>query len=365
MALEDIIQLLSIPSTADNPVALKRAVDFVQEYIAKHPGITVERFESKGKPSLLAYAGPKRPEKFKILLNGHLDVVTAKPEQFTPLQKDGKLFGRGALDMKAAALVLADVFCELAPQLPFPLGLQIVCDEEIGGHNGTKHQLEQGVQTELLIAGEFTPNSQICIAGRGICTLKATFKGKAAHGAYVWDGDNAALKAARFVNKVIEAYPLPAKQTWTTTINIASIATPNETLNRVPDLATVDLDCRYIPDDGHFASEEAVRSFILSLNPDCELKIAMFEPAQSTDEQHPLLQQLAKSLEKITGQPTVFIKKPGGSDARFYTDKGMAAAVMGLQGGGIHGDEEYLELDSLERYQKTLRDFLQSLGAAT
>ena len=117
MRTEEIItqtkQLVAIPSTADNPVALHQAIAFVAAIIEKCPGITIERFERNGKPSLLAYKGTKRPDKFTILLNGHIDVVPGTAEQFTAIEKDGKLYGRGVLDMKGTALVLTNVFCEL------------------------------------------------------------------------------------------------------------------------------------------------------------------------------------------------------------------------------------------------------------
>ena len=56
-----------------------------------------------------------------------------------------RLYARGAQDMKVSALVQAQVFRELAARLPYPLALQLVADEEVGGRDGTLHQLEQGV----------------------------------------------------------------------------------------------------------------------------------------------------------------------------------------------------------------------------
>jgi succinyl-diaminopimelate desuccinylase len=352
-----------MPSTADNPKALGEAVALVAARLAAQPGITVEHFEHNGKPSLLAYASNKRPRRFTVLLNGHVDVVPAKPEQFHPEEKDGKLYGRGALDMKAAALALTETFCEFAPKTSYPLGLQIVSDEEIGGHNGTLYQMAQGVQADFIIAGEFTPPSQICTASRGICQLRVRFTGKAAHGAYPWNGDNAAVQSTAFVTKLLEAYPIPPQEAWATTINVSSIAAPNTALNRVPAAAEITLDCRYVPEDKHFRSQEAVLQLVHGLNPACVAEFILFEPAHYTDEQHPLVQQLADALASVTGEKTTFIKKPGGSDVRFYSNKDMPAVVCGLQGQGIHGDHEYLELESLKTYRSALAAFLENLRA--
>src|ERR1700728_3078666 len=135
-------ELLAVPSTADRPDDLHRALNFVIDFVG--PGFTVERFESGGKPSALLYLGPQRP-RFQVILNAHVDVVPAQPDQFRPRREGDRLYARGAQDMKVAALVEAQVLRELANDLPYPLALQLVTDEEVGGHNGTLHQIEQGV----------------------------------------------------------------------------------------------------------------------------------------------------------------------------------------------------------------------------
>jgi len=86
--------------------------------------------------SPLIYLGAKRP-RFQVILNAHLDVVPAQPDQFRPRREGDRLYARGAQDMKVAALVEAQVFRELAAELPYPLALQLVTDEEVGGRDGT------------------------------------------------------------------------------------------------------------------------------------------------------------------------------------------------------------------------------------
>ena len=68
------------------------------------PGFTVEHFESGGKASVLIYPGPRRRH-FRIMLNAHVDVIPAAVEQFHPRIDDGRLYARGALDMKVSALM--------------------------------------------------------------------------------------------------------------------------------------------------------------------------------------------------------------------------------------------------------------------
>ena len=67
-------ELLAVESTGDRPDELHRALGLVLDFVG--PGFSVQRFESGGKPSALAYRGAARPE-FSVILNAHLDVVPA------------------------------------------------------------------------------------------------------------------------------------------------------------------------------------------------------------------------------------------------------------------------------------------------
>lgn len=359
--LDHLTNFLSINSTAGKPAELRRALEYVAGQVEACAGITVEYFEQNDKPSFLAYRGSQRPERFSVLLNGHVDVVPGKPEQFVPVQKGDQLYARGALDMKAAALVLTQVFCDLAAKVPYPLGLQIVSDEEVGGHNGTAYQLAQGVRANFAIAGEFTQPGQICVASRGICQAKVRVHGTTAHSAYPWNGDNAAVRAAAYVQKLLASYPIPPEQIWATTVNVSGISAPHAAINAVPEAAEIVLDCRYIPGDANFASREAAQTFLAKLDPQVSVEILMYEPAHEADTQNVYVRKLAAALQTATGLAPEFIKKPGGADVRFYSDLGVPAVVLGVQGADIHGDNEHLLLPSLDQYYKTLKKFLLSV----
>jgi succinyl-diaminopimelate desuccinylase len=200
--INTITQLVAIESTAANPEGLQQAYHFMIDFLlASGKNITIERFEDNGRPSLLAYKGAVRPEKFHIILNGHLDVVPGKPEQYKAFVQNGNLYGRGVYDMKAAAVVMAQTFCEFVDSVPFALGLQLVTDEESAGKLGTLHQIERGVRSDFVICGECgrsTSVHEIANAAKGIVVAEIGFMGKSAHGAYPWKGDNAALQAHRF-----------------------------------------------------------------------------------------------------------------------------------------------------------------------
>jgi succinyl-diaminopimelate desuccinylase len=354
--------LIAIPSTADRPQELRRALDYVAAILAIHPGITVEHFEKGDKPSLLAYYGPTRPARFKVLLNGHLDVIPGSSAQFIPRVHNGRLYGRGALDMKMSVLALAQLFCEMAPQISYGLGFQVTTDEEIGGHCGTAYQREQGVMADFLVAGERT-GLDIATAAKGICWITVKARGKSEHGAYPWRGDNALTKLTGLAEKLSQAYPAPKKEEWVTTLNIGGLRTSNTVFNRIPDEAEIDLDFRYVQDDPRFTTKDSVRTFINSLLPNSEIHFVNFDPCVWVDPTDTYVTQLQTAIESVKGTPIQLLRRPASSDLRHYADDENARPVeCGLSGDDAHGDGEYLELSSVPIFQEAFRRFLRDLS---
>jgi acetylornithine deacetylase/succinyl-diaminopimelate desuccinylase-like protein len=180
--------LLAIPSTADRPDQLHRALEYVLGFVG--PGFEVRRFESAGKPSALVYTGRAEGAEdptFHVILNAHLDVVPADADGFQPRRDGDRLYARGAQDMKISALAEALAFRELAASLPQPVALQLVTDEEVGGRNGTRHQLACGVRGRFVIIGE-TSGLRIVTESKGMLGVNLRAEGHGAHSAYQWLG---------------------------------------------------------------------------------------------------------------------------------------------------------------------------------
>ncbi len=366
MTTEELVKqtkkLIAIRSTADRPEDLKKAVDFVADIVAKHKDVTIERFERNGKHSLLAYRQGARPKKFDVLLNAHVDVVPGRPALFEPYQKDGRLYGRGALDMKGTAMVLTDVFCELVNTVTYKLGLQVVSDEEIGGYDGVRmHVDDLGVRANFTIMGEYANDPNVIYnAARGLCWAEIAFKGKSAHGGHLWHGSNAVVKAGEFAGAVLKRYPTPDKETWTTTASISDLSTPNDAFNKVPDKAVLKIDFRFTQEDPVFRSRESLEAFIHEIDPEAELiNTATFEPAVHVEELNPYVQGLSQALESITGEKPQFQGRPASSDGRHFALVDNDIVEFGLYGKGSHSNNEYVELSSFGEYQETLRRFLQ------
>ena len=343
-------RLISIPSTKENPKELDRVLNLVKKELKD---VTIEEFEKDGAKSILAYNSKARSKRFKIILNAHLDVVPGKINQFSAIEKNGELFGRGSYDMKAAAAVMILVFKEIFKKIKYPLALQLVTDEEIGGFNGTKFQIEQEVLADFVIAGE---NTDLTIINRakGIVQAKITATGKSAHGAYPWLGDNAVLKINSIINSILKKYPVPKKEVWKTTVNISSIKSTNNTVNKVPDNSSVFLDIRYIPEDNN-----KIVPFLKRLEkPGVKMEILLNEPCAYTEENNPYINKLSCSVKNVLGAKAEILSHHGGSDIRHFNLVGCRGIEFGPIGRGHHTDSEWVEIKSLENYYNILKDFL-------
>ncbi|PIS16030.1 hypothetical protein COT62_00565 [Candidatus Roizmanbacteria bacterium CG09_land_8_20_14_0_10_41_9] len=346
-------KLIEVPSVQENKKALKKVLEVAKKELKE---FTIEEFEKNSVPSLLVYHGKTRPKRFKIILNAHLDVVPGPDRMFKPVVKKNRLYGRGAYDMKTAAAIELLVFKEMAQKVPYPLALQIVTDEEVGGFNGTKYQIEKGVRAGFVIAGEptrFGVNNK----AKGILWVKIKTSGKSAHGAYVWQGTNAILIMNQVLSKLIKLFPIPKKNAWKTTVNVARIETTNQTFNKIPDNCTALLDIRYRPEDKKTLLEKIKK--VLPEN--TTMEVVSFEPPQFTDKENPYVLILRDSVKRIGGKLAPVVAKHGSSDIRHFNQVGCDGVTFGPWGLGSHTDNEWVAIRSLSYYYLMLKDFLKSL----
>ena len=181
---DELIQLtcdlIAIPSTADRPEELQAVIDYAERYARSLPGVHIERCEWAGKPSLVVTLRDTRSP--AVMLNAHLDVVPARPEQFRPEVRDGRIYGRASQDMKGAGAVLLRLLKDLAAlDAPPDVGFMFVSDEEIGGMDGTGYLLQQGWRCGFFLAAEPT-DLEICYEQKGAMWVELRLRGQPAHG---------------------------------------------------------------------------------------------------------------------------------------------------------------------------------------
>ena len=200
------------------------------------------------------------------MLHGHLDVVPGHPEQFSPRIEDGRLFGRGAYDMKSALAAMMLAVADLAGDIDgVEVELVVVPDEERSdpGENCTEMLVRDGLRADFVVCGEPT-DMHVGVQAKGVLMVRVDVGGTAAHGATPWLGDNAVLRAVDLFRR-IEALPFAAESAplfERPSINLGRIQ-GGDAVNKVPDLCRMDVDVRYLPGQ----SPEGVLAQIRSLDP--------------------------------------------------------------------------------------------------
>ena len=346
-----LIALRTIPA---HPSELIKALAIA---VAPLRGFTVEHFTKNGVASVLVHNQTKRPKKFKVLLNAHLDVIPGKKGQHAPKEKGGKLYGVGAMDMKANAACMIMAFKDVARAVVYPLALQLTTDEEIGGFDGTLHQVKKGVRATFILAGEPT-NFDIVHMTKGVLWLKVMMKGKTAHGAYPWRGENAIWKMNHFLERVYKRFPIPTKQAWVTTVNLSRIETGNDAYNKIPDDCTALLDIRFVPKD----AKTVLRDIKKLLPKRSKMEIVANEPGSFIAKNDAFIATLEKVSRETLGKKLLSRGAQGSSDARHFTRVGGRGIEFGPIGDGIGSDDEWVDIKSLGKYHAILKKFLLALN---
>ncbi len=347
-------ELITLKTIPENPDQLSAALDLCLKNISVG---TVETFERNGAKSILVYNREHRPDRFRVILNGHLDVIPGKPSQYSPVVKGDRLYGVGATDMKANVACIISVFNAMANEVSYPLALQLVTEEELGGFDGTKYQIEAGVRADFVIAAEST-NFDVVNQAKGVLWVKLTCTGVTAHGAYPWRGENAIQKMNRFLVALEGEFPTPREQIWGTTVNVSAIKSNNQSYNKIPDHCEVNLDIRFLPN----TLDDVLRQLKSIVPDDFSFEIVANEPALYVDSENIFLNKLKSATERIRAIESRFYCAQGSSDARHYTRVGDAGVEFGPIGGGIGTDEEWIDIPSLKTYCEVLKQFLQDVS---
>lgn len=343
--------LCRIPSVSKDREKCHQCLEWIREQIPNFSTFHSEVFEYEGYQSLIVNTRPGRSA--PLILNGHVDVVSAKEHQFTPERKDdGTLWGRGVYDMKGAVAVYVEMLKKLAalPEAERPdLQVQFVSDEEIGGHRGVERMVDEGFDTELFLAGEPT-NLDICNQAKGVLWVKLKVPGEPGHSARPWLCKNPLVNLSRGLHQIFGRYPVPAEAVWETTATVTGIDVGENSHNRVPHLAECKIDIRYVPQD----DPQEIISYLKRLFPHSELEIVQLAVPLLTDAENPKLQAVRALGKEVLGKEPALFSEHFASDARYYSAKGTAALCWGPSGAGMHADDEHLVLESLSTYSRII-----------
>jgi acetylornithine deacetylase len=329
---------------------------FVAEWLrARGLEVQMQETDAPGRQNVIAVARGTGGGR-SLLLNAHMDTVgvAGMTSPFQPVTRDGKLFGRGAQDTKAALAAFMRAAAE-APRLHLrgDVILTAVVDEEYASA-GTE-AVARGLKADAAIVGE-PSGLQIVTEHKGFAWFRVQTAGVAAHGSLPDVGVDAILKMGKVLAALDELSvrlraSTPHHSLGTGSLH-ASLITGGQELSSYPAACVLDVERRTIPGETADLAESQVRSALDA--------IAAADPAfkatlQRTFARNPMearrdsavVKALAEQVRRVTGAPPVFSGMSGWLDSALLDGAGIPTVVLGPSGAGLHGVEEWVDLQSV------------------
>ncbi|MFB6209221.1 MAG: M20 family metallopeptidase [Candidatus Nanohaloarchaea archaeon] len=342
---KDLIRFKTVEGNAQE---LGNCLNYIEGQLDS--GLDFQRFEKNDEKSVLISRG----ENPRILLHGHLDVIGAEDEIFEPEVENGRIYGRGAADMKSGVACMMKVLEGLEDE---DVALLLTSDEERGGFNGTGYVIDEAdLEPEFVVSGEPDDSGSfpsIVTRQKGVLQLEISTEGKSAHSSKPEKGENAAEKLLEKYQEIRENFD--HEKNFSTTINLGKISSEGP-VNKIPNKASVQLDIRFsnqYPRDQVLEDIEGIEGI--------DTEILKEAPMMEADEDNVFVQGLRSSAEEVSGQAG-FRRENFASDMRFFTERGIPAVCFGPEGYDLHGENEYVEIESMEQYCKILQTFLEEVS---
>src|ERR1700735_252484 len=335
-----------------------------------------------------------------VHFNGHLDVVQTGAgwtvDPFEGVVKDGKLYGRGACDMKgglAAAVVAVEALIDSGMELPGALEISGTVDEESGGYGGVAYLAERGFFSKPRVDHVIIPEplnvDRVCIGHRGVWWAEIETHGRMAHGSMPFLGDCAVRHMHAVVDRFErDLYPkLAARHTDMpvvppgarhSTLNINSIhggqaEIPGYPAPCVPDSCRMVIDRRLLIEE----SLDGVKAEVTDLLDQLVKERAGFRygirdifevrPTMA-DRDGPVARSTAAAVRRVIGRAPEFICSPGTYDQKHIDRVGKLRDCIAY-GPGIldlaHQPDEYVVIEDMVNSAKVMAMAAHSLRHGT
>lgn len=307
---------------------------------------------------------------YKLLLEGHLDVVNAASQQFSPNIEHERLFGRGSVDMKSGCACLLSAFIEASKKdnLKADLTLVLTTDEETTGAT-IKHLLEQQIISDhdLALIPEPT-HGQLCYAHKGQTWFSVEFFGQAAHSSTPELGNNAIEMACDFIYNLRKQTQCALQDAvfGSETLSIGVIEGGTDT-NVVPDYAKLRIDKRYLPGQTMAVGLEQIERTIKqcqSQNPNFQALVHTDGNWASfyTDPKHPQVQKVTQIISASMAQDTQHIVWSAWGEASFISQFGIPALYFGPgELSQAHTENESVDIQHLVKVARAYQDIIDTL----
>ncbi len=339
------------------------------------------------RPSLLATHGARAGSRKPLLLNGHLDTVgvAGMTDPFAARvvgdRRTGRLFGRGACDMKggvAGIVVAAEAIAAARPDLPIALAL--VADEEHGSL-GTDLVIARLREQDRLPAAALVAEPtwlDLAAAHRGFAVVEVELRGRLAHSSRPADGVNAVAHLGRLL-RAVESFdaelaaraPHPVAGHGSLMATVARGGTAPFSLAAN---ASAVIERRTVPGERAADAVGEVEALLDRLRSadqtvDASVRLVLAREAWELDgsaASSSLTELLAAALVEAGAPAPARVGAPYWMESALWQGAGVPTVVCGPAGGGLHAEEEWLDLAQLRAFTVALadagRDFLD--GAA-
>ena len=335
-------------------------------------------FEEKGTDSvdnLFASYGDGSPH---LCFGGHTDVVPVgntdswENNPFESVIKDGKLYGRGAADMKSAIAAFTSAASNFINSGKFngTISLLITNDEEGPAINGTKKVLEaitrNGIKIDSCIVGEPTCPTKlgemIKIGRRGSLSANLSVQGIQGHVAYPQWTLNPIDGLTKILNSIINTKLDEGTEDFPpSNIEIVKIDADNTADNVVPQSATAQLNIRY----NILQSEDGLIDLLTTItnrelaNTEYKSKVEFRNSAAPfLTKESEFTKKIKEAVDKVTGLKSIFSTTGGTSDARFFKDY-CEVAEFGLVGKTAHQVDEHVAVNDIVNLAKIYEEIIR------
>src|SRR5712692_3102683 len=368
--LRELVAIDSVnPSLVPGARGEATAARFLRDFLRRQ-GIAAELQEAApGRPNVVAQIGPaaapsgavqRRHAALAIL--AHIDTVGAgdMPSPFTPQERDGRLHGRGALDIKsgvAAMCAAAVAVVRSSIALKRPLLIAVVVDEECNSI-GTEALLREYAAIVL----EPT-DLRLCIAHKGYAWFEVITHGRAAHGSLPEEGRDAIRMMGR-VLALLEALDrklaqLPPHGRLGHASLHASRISGGQELSSYPAECRLQIERRTLPGESDAQIEAELRGLLEGLqvrDPEfhATAKGLGTRPPYEISPEAPIAAAAAEAIRDVTGAVEL-AGMSAWTDTALLAAAGIPGVVFGPRGCGLHGAEEYVELESVYACAEVLR----------
>lgn len=324
-----------------------------------------------GRPNVLARL--EGSGNVTVLLNGHLDTVGIEGMTVSPFGAQllgSRLVGRGACDMKGGVASLLAAAARLASRGPRPNLLVLLTADEEYASLGMEAFVRDGPAADLAVVCEPT-GLAVMPAHKGFVWVKASFRGRAAHGSLPEEGIDAIRHAAVFIS-ALDRYAAALRSRMPhPLLGYGSVHTGTirggSAPSVYPDQCEVQFECRTmpgIPADTVLADLEAVLDGVRSAEPDlrAELEVTLARPGTEVPRESGLVRGLLAACE-AQGVPPAVRGMTAWVDAALLNEAGVPAVCFGPGSmAQAHTADEWIETAEIGRCADVLEAFARRLA---